>query len=419
MKHLLILISILLLSSPVIGQSERPETIIVPVSSMGDVSDTRKQILENTLTDELKKHFRIVPQEKYEQVLEQVFAELEYEECSEDTCIMRVQEMLQVENVFNLQIIGEGKDSQLNLKWITLDEKKNEEDYCEGCGTRDLRKMIGGLVEKLVVGKNVEPVVSIRSNDSELKKKQSEELKKKQSEELKKKKEEELKKKQAEELKKKQSEELKKKQAEELKKKKEEELKEKQSEELKRQEEDPLWKIKDDQRIKIENEKRIKERQTNYSFTFRSIGIINSFEYKILETGAVGILFENSSSSNVNETIKESSVTTAIFALHGLNECYYCDTDVFGGVYGEGNMLSTTDQGSEYKYKFQYLYLLYGYQWYWNTDISLALLGGLVYRNKSKVSETVVNNEVFSESDVQLTKGGIGFYPAILVGYSF
>ena len=81
MRHLLILlISILLLSSPLLGQSERPETIIIPVSSMGDVSDTRKQILQNTLTDELKKHFRIVPQEKYEQVLEQVFQELEYEE---------------------------------------------------------------------------------------------------------------------------------------------------------------------------------------------------------------------------------------------------------------------------------------------------------------------------------------------------
>ena len=99
---------------------------------MGDVSDTRKQILQNTLTDELKKYFRIVPQEKYEQVLEQVFAELEYEECSEDTCIMRVQEMLQVVNVFNLQIISEGTDSQLNLTWITLDEKKNVEDFCEG-----------------------------------------------------------------------------------------------------------------------------------------------------------------------------------------------------------------------------------------------------------------------------------------------
>jgi len=147
----------------VIGQSERPETIIIPVSSLGDVPEVRKQILQNTLTDELKKYFRIVPQEKYEQVLEQVFQELEYEECSEDTCIMMVQEMLQVENVFNLQVLGEGKDSQLNLKWITLDEKRNEEDYCEGCGTGDLRKMIGGLVEKLVGVKK--PVVVVEKKE--------------------------------------------------------------------------------------------------------------------------------------------------------------------------------------------------------------------------------------------------------------
>ena len=150
MKHLLILLSILLLSSPLFGQSERHETIIIPVSGIGDVSNTRKLILENTLTNELKKHFRIVPQEKYEQVLEQVFEELEYEECSEDTCIMRVQEMLQVENVFNLQIIGEGKDSQLNLKWITLDEKRNETDVCLGCGTFQLNDKVRGLVKKLV-----------------------------------------------------------------------------------------------------------------------------------------------------------------------------------------------------------------------------------------------------------------------------
>jgi len=164
LKHLLILlISFLLLSSPLFGQSERPETIIIPVSSLGDVSEVRKQILQNTLTDELKKYFRIVLQEKYEQVLEQVFEELDYEECSEDTCIMRVQEMLQVENVFNLQIIGEGEGSQLNLKWITLDEKKNEEDYCKGCGTIELREMIGGLVEKLVGVKEVEqPMVLVQ-----------------------------------------------------------------------------------------------------------------------------------------------------------------------------------------------------------------------------------------------------------------
>ena len=134
MKLLFItILSLLLLTTPLFGQSERPETIVIPVSGIGDVSNTRKLILENTLTDELKKHFRIVPQDKYEEVKQEVFKELEVEECNFDTCIMKIQEALQVENVFNLQIIGEGKDSQLNLKWITLEEKKNEENYCKGC----------------------------------------------------------------------------------------------------------------------------------------------------------------------------------------------------------------------------------------------------------------------------------------------
>ncbi len=71
MKHLLlILISFLLLSSPLFGQSERPETIIIPVSSLGDVSEVRKQILQNTLEDELKTHFRLIPQQKFEEVQE-------------------------------------------------------------------------------------------------------------------------------------------------------------------------------------------------------------------------------------------------------------------------------------------------------------------------------------------------------------
>ncbi len=159
MKHLLILLSILLLSSPLFGQSERPETIIIPVSGIGEISNSRKLILQNKLTNKLKQYFRIVPQEKYEQVLEQVFEELEYEECSEDTCIMRVQEMLQVENVFHLQLIGEGNDIQLNLKWTTLEEKRNEEYFCEKCSTKDLYYKLEGLVEKLVGEKEVEPVV--------------------------------------------------------------------------------------------------------------------------------------------------------------------------------------------------------------------------------------------------------------------
>ena len=155
-------LSFLLLTSPLFAQSERPETIIIPVSSLGNVSEVRKQILQNTLTDELKTHFRIVPQEKYEEALEQVFQELNYEECTEDSCIIRIQEMLQVEDVFNLQVIGEGKNTQLNLTWRTLDEKRNETDVCLGCGTFQLNDKVRGLVEKLVGNQVVEkPVVVV------------------------------------------------------------------------------------------------------------------------------------------------------------------------------------------------------------------------------------------------------------------
>ena len=105
MKHLLIILSIILISSPLLGQSERPETIVIPVGTLGDISDSRKQIIQNTLSQELTKYFRLVPKDKFEEAQEQAFEELEFEECTEDQCIMMIQEILQVENVFSLQLV--------------------------------------------------------------------------------------------------------------------------------------------------------------------------------------------------------------------------------------------------------------------------------------------------------------------------
>ena len=150
MKHLLILLSILLLSSPVIGQSERPETIVIPVGTLGDISDSRKQIIQNTLSQELTKYFRLVPQDKFEAAQEQAFEELEYEECTEDQCIMMIQELLQVENVISLQLVEEDGDSQLSLTWVGLEEKKVLTDFCEGCKTKELNSKIELLVKNMV-----------------------------------------------------------------------------------------------------------------------------------------------------------------------------------------------------------------------------------------------------------------------------
>ena len=113
MKNLIILFSILLFTVQVFAESERPQAIVIPISSMGGVTKSQKQILQNTLEDNLKSYFTLISQELFEQAQEKAFEELDYEECTEDQCIMLIQEMLQVENVFHLQVIREGKDTQL------------------------------------------------------------------------------------------------------------------------------------------------------------------------------------------------------------------------------------------------------------------------------------------------------------------
>ena len=42
----------------------------------------------------------------------------------------------------------------VSITWNDQDQKRVEEDFCEGCKTKGLRLMIGGLVEKLVKGNN-------------------------------------------------------------------------------------------------------------------------------------------------------------------------------------------------------------------------------------------------------------------------
>ena len=177
------LIFLLLFPFPSFGQSsERPEGIVIPVSTLGNVSETRRQILQNTLIESLSQYYRLVPQDKFEEVQEKVFQELEYEECTEDQCIMMIQELLQVENLFVLQVIGESQDTQMSLKWVGLDDKRVKTDVCLGCGTFELNERVEGLVRNLEseIPKGV--VTVSRDDEEELRKQREEELRKQREE---------------------------------------------------------------------------------------------------------------------------------------------------------------------------------------------------------------------------------------------
>ena len=159
MKYLFSIVLILsFLPTNVFAESERPQAIVIPISSMGAVTKSQKQILQNTLEDNLKSYFTLISQELFEQAQEKAFEELDYEECTEDQCIMLIQEMLQVENVFHFQVIREGQDTQLSLSWRTLDEKKKETDVCRNCDTFEINDRIERLIDVIVgITKEIKP----------------------------------------------------------------------------------------------------------------------------------------------------------------------------------------------------------------------------------------------------------------------
>ena len=145
----IIIFSVIILSScssKSTGPSDlKPESIVVPVAVLGEVSDIRRKILQNTLNETISTKFRIVPQERFEQAQEEAFQQLEYEECTEDQCIMLIQEMLQVEHLFQLEVIAEGQMTQLSIKLATLYEKKNKTDFCDNCSTREMSDRVRQL----------------------------------------------------------------------------------------------------------------------------------------------------------------------------------------------------------------------------------------------------------------------------------
>ena len=151
-----IIISFLIFPSLIFGQSEKLQTIVVPTGSLGEISEVRKKMLEMTLISNLDDHFDIVPKDLFEEAQEKAFEELDYEECTEDQCIMMIKEILQVENSFQLVLMAEEGDTQISVIWNDLDKKRVEEEYCEGCKTKELRKSVFGLVKKFV---GIKPVI--------------------------------------------------------------------------------------------------------------------------------------------------------------------------------------------------------------------------------------------------------------------
>jgi len=145
-----------LFSVPSIAQTERSQAAVAPLSTLGNISKTQKEIVFNRLLDEISEHYDIVPQKQYKNAEKLVTLGQESGQCSVDQCFRDIQEVLQVENLYILRIVSEGKDIQLSLTLIDLDKKTIRSDFCEKCNTKTLQERVEKLFDIIFYNKDEE-----------------------------------------------------------------------------------------------------------------------------------------------------------------------------------------------------------------------------------------------------------------------
>ena len=131
--------------------SEKPDAALTPVGALGDISEIEKRVLFFRLQSELSKHYRLVPQEEYARAEERAFRELEAAKCTEEQCIRRIQDILQVERLFVLQVIRERTFTQIVLTLVRRADKIVRDDTCESCSIAQLHGRVEALVGQLAL----------------------------------------------------------------------------------------------------------------------------------------------------------------------------------------------------------------------------------------------------------------------------
>lgn len=148
LHRLLLLLFSLLASFPLAAQ-ERPRAALAPVGSL-DVPTAQQVILFNRFQDRLSTRYDLVSQSDFASAQDEVFTSLTAEECTEENCIGLIQELLQVEDYFHLQLVRSGQDTQLTLTAVDLDKRQMRSEYCESCDQRELNHRLDTLITSLL-----------------------------------------------------------------------------------------------------------------------------------------------------------------------------------------------------------------------------------------------------------------------------
>jgi len=149
-KFASLFLSILLFFSGASILHAQEQAALAPMGALGNFSEVEKQILFNALQENLSIHYSLVSQQRFETAQEQAFDELEAEECTEDQCFAKIQELLQVENLFIFSIAKDNTYTQLSLTRVDIDGQRTVRTaLCKQCNLEELNAKTADLVQSI------------------------------------------------------------------------------------------------------------------------------------------------------------------------------------------------------------------------------------------------------------------------------
>ena len=141
------LLGLMFQSGQLFAQDRKPPALINKLVTLGPIEEVQKQIVFNHLQAVLSERFELVSQRRFDEAQNKAFEELDYDQCTEENCIRFIQDTLQVESFFSLQLLQENKITQLTLMMLDLDRKVVKTDICEKCSTLHLNEKVTDLIE--------------------------------------------------------------------------------------------------------------------------------------------------------------------------------------------------------------------------------------------------------------------------------
>ena len=148
----------ILISSAAHAQEKVMEAF-TPMGTLGESTEMGKQIICNSLQESLSTHYALASHKDFETALTQVFERLDYDECTEDQCFAMIQQIIQADNLFFLNMTREGSFTQHSLTRIDLDSQRLVRTaFCQDCSIGELNIMVEELGMKLIAKDQISTV---------------------------------------------------------------------------------------------------------------------------------------------------------------------------------------------------------------------------------------------------------------------